>query len=658
MAIDLSRFHAAFFAESAEQLDAMEAELLRWDPEVGGDESINTIFRAAHSVKGGSSTFGFSDIAGLTHLLETLLHEVRSGERSLDAELVHRLLESVDCLRDLLSAHQRGTAVEHDKLAALTAHFEALVGGPAETGGSHPAAAAGDRRWQIRFRPHLSLMQRGNDPYRLIRELADLGDLKVEASLSRLPRLADLDPECCYLEWQMVLDAAVERQQIAEIFEWVEQDCDLEISQAKPRMEPARSSATVTREVEPGLAAGGSVRVDVEKIDQLINRVGELVVTESRLLRLLAVEAEGELNTLRQTLETLSTNIRDLQDTALQMRMVPLSFAFHRLPRLVRDLSLELGKEASLEIRGEQTELDKGLLESLTDPLIHLVRNALDHGIESPEKRLAAGKPARARIDVRSFYRSGVVIIEVEDDGRGLDPDRILTMARERGLFRDRVDPPPSEVLNIIFSPGFTTATKVTDISGRGVGLDVVRRNIQRMGGRVTVDSTPGKGTVFSIEVPLTLSIIEGQLVRIGASIFVIPVLSIVQSLRADPASFERVGGGRLMYRFRSSVVPVLDLKRVWELGEPGEGDAVMLVVVEWGRQRFALPVDELMDHQSVVIKSLEENFRRVSGLAGATVLGDGGVALILDIASLGGVVGDRRRHDRPRSDRGSRRST
>ncbi len=641
MSFDLSRFHAAFFAESAEQLDAMEAELLRWDPATPKPEAIDTIFRAAHSVKGGSATFGFANVAGLTHLLETLLHEVRSGQRMLAGQLVDLLLRSVDCLRDLLSGHRNGTEPDADRLAELTRALGAL----GDVAGTQAAAAPARRRrhWRIGFRPGLAIMQRGNDPYRFLRELSELGEARIEVSLVRLPELGDLDPESCFLEWTIELIADVEEQEIEEIFEWVEGDCELTIEDAE-RQAPRPTSAS---EIDPAALAAASIRVDVDKIDQLINRVGELIVTESRLRQLLVDEDESEFSPRREALETLSTNIRDLQDSALQMRMIPLSFAFHRLPRLVRDLSSELGKEVRLELSGEQTELDKGLLETITDPLIHLVRNAVDHGIEAPDARLDAGKPAQARMSVISYYRGGAVIIEVRDDGRGLDPRMLIERARAIGELGPDDSLSDRDALNLVFSPGFSTASEVTDISGRGVGLDVVRRNIQKLGGRVSVESALGEGTCFTLEVPMTLSIIDGQIVRIGDGLYVVPVLSIIESVEPDREAIETVAGGRMLYRFRGGVVPLLDLRETWELGESRALEDSMLVIVERGRQHFGVFIDELLDHQSVVIKSLEENFRRVSGLAGATVLGDGSVALVLDVDSLGALLSKRRRRTR-----------
>ena len=666
MSIDLSRFHAVFFSESLEQLDAMEAELLKPDIESASAESINTIFRAAHSVKGGSATFGFTHIAGLTHVLETILDEVRSGKRPLDRDLVDLLLESVDCLRDLLRAGRDGGSPDETAVNSLQSRLNALVSGEPTA----PAVAtetdeqSGAREWIIRFRPHRHLLQRGNDPYRLLRELGDLGDMVVTSGLDQLPAFGALDPEECFLEWRIELRTERPQADIQEIFEWVEHDCDLEIeaveaspeapaAQPEPQAAPAPASAPQAPQVtDAGVGAHGSIRVDVDKIDQLVNLVGELIITESRLVSLLGTDAAGEMTAVGQALENLSRNIRDLQESALQMRMVPVSFAFHRLPRLVRDVARELGKEVVIEIRGEQTEVDKGMLENISDPLIHLVRNAVDHGIEMPEVRKQAGKPGRATIDVRAFHQGGNVVIEVTDDGKGLDPDLIRKKAEEKGLLREEGELSDADALNLIFSPGFSTAEQVSDISGRGVGLDVVRQNIQKLGGRVHLESKVGKGTRFTIAVPLTLSIIEGQLVRIGQSAFVVPVLSIVESVRFDPGQFRTVAGEDRLYRFRDGVIPLLELGKSWDLEHGEKTDEQMVVIVEWGRDMYGLLVDRLLDQQQIVLKSLEENFRRVSGLAGATILGDGAVALILDIGSLGVLIGDRRRHQRRRRER------
>jgi two-component system chemotaxis sensor kinase CheA len=643
MSFDLARFHAVFFAESLEQLDAMEAELLRPDVERADSESINTIFRAAHSIKGASATFEFNDIAGLTHVLETLLDEVRSGQRPLDQPLVDLLLESVDCLRELLLSYQSGTPAPSDTADAIRTRVEKLIGTKPETEPEpeHVQESGLSGAWRIAFKPHANLMRTGNDPYRLIRELAAMGELSTSADLSKLPLFSDLDPESIYINWEMLITTTAPRRDIDELFEWVEEDCDLTIepdegmfgdidlsldapelkisdgkldlsTEAKPEPPPPPTSRDFTA---PTL--GRSIRVDTEKIDQLINLVGELIITESIVKRLAGLEIVDEFDPINDALEQLSRNVHNLQDTALSMRMLPVSFSLARLPRIVRELSKELGKEATLELRGEQTEVDKTILEKISDPLIHLVRNAIDHGIEPVRDRLAAGKPAKATIQVDVYHQGGTVVLKVN----------VVDEATE---LTDR------EIHDLIFSPGFTTATEVTDVSGRGVGLDVVRRNIQDLGGFVAVESIAGKGSKFLLTLPLTLAIIDGQLMRIGSSTYIVPLLAIVENTQIDNSQYESIAGERNLYRFRDRVVPVLDLAEAWKIDQDQASDERrQIVMVESGGVTVGLLVNELLDQQQVVIKSLEKNFRAVAGISGATILGDGTVALILDIPGL-----------------------
>ena len=386
----------------------------------------------------------------------------------------------------------------------------------------------------------------------------------------------------------------------------------------------------------PGGAGGGSIRVDTDKIDQLIDLVGELVINESILKQLIGDSQAHEFDPLQVAMTQFSRNLRDLQESALNMRMLPMAFCFSRLPRIVRDLGNELGKDVMLELRGENTEVDKTVLEKITDPLIHMVRNAIDHGIEPVRKRLAAGKPSRATITVEVFHQGGMVIVSVSDDGGGLDNLKLLGKAIDKGVVNADDKLSEREIQDLIFSPGFSTASDVTDVSGRGVGLDIVRRNIQSLGGHATVQSELGKGTKFTIVLPLTLAIIDGQLVRIGDNIFVIPLLAIVENSQARPENFQSLGGQKNLYRFRDEIVPILDLARIWHIESAhGKDDAQLIVGIETGGQYIGLLVDELMDQQQTVIKSLETNFRAVQGVSGATILGDGKVALILDATGL-----------------------
>ena len=651
MAIDLTRFYPIFFAESLEQLDTMEAELLRPNVEMAGNESINTIFRAAHSIKGGSATFDFADIADLTHVMETLIDDVRSGSRYLDEILVNLLLESVDGLREVLHGYQDSNPVSSDTVRDLQTRIELMIGADKVQSPSSKPAPAVNENWLIEFIPHAHLLRRGNDPYRILRELGGLGELSAAADLSRLPPLADIDPESCYLSWTIKLESTANRSEIHELFEWVEGDCELKVErefnalingELELSLEADEAEGAVATEALgaptgiAGVGAGGSIRVDTDKIDLLIDMVGELVINESILTRLIGSSDAHDYTPLLDAMTQFTRNLRDLQETALNLRMLPMAFCFSRLPRIVRDLGKELGKDARLELHGENTEVDKIVLEKITDPLIHLVRNAIDHGIEPIRQRLAAGKPSQATITVEVFHEGGMVIINVGDDGSGLDTEKLLQKAIAKGMVDEGAKLSERELHDLIFSPGFSTAGNVTGVSGRGVGLDIVRRNIQSLGGHVSVRSEFGKGAHFTIVLPLTLAIIDGQLVRIGDNIFVIPILAIVENSHARPEDFQSLGGKKNLYRFRDSMVPILDLARAWQIeSERNEADSQLIVVIEARGHYIGLLVDELLDQQPTVIKSLESNFRAVPGISGATILGNGAVALILDAAGL-----------------------
>ncbi len=673
MSIDLEQFHQIFFEESFEGLEAMESGLLNLDLGAADPEEINGIFRAAHSIKGGSGTFGFTAIADFTHVLETLLDEMRDGRRSVTKEAVDRLLESVDCLRGMLSDTQAGEEIDAARAAQVKEALEALLKGaqggqPADAVvQDEPVQGTPSAGWRIRFAPHLHLFHTGNDPFRLLRELDALGGMSVRVDLSRMPALEAFDPEDCYLSWEIVLEGDVRREEVAEIFEWVEDDCDLHMeplavqendspatkdaggdpplaeetvaadnkvrppAQAQPR--PERRSGAERR---ASTKDTGSIRVNIDKIDSLINMVGELVITQSMLSQLNDGDAAADFERLRDGLEQLERNTRELQESVMQIRMLPISFSFNRFPRLVRDLSGKLNKQVELVMSGEQTELDKTVLEKIGDPLVHLVRNSLDHGIESPELRRAAGKPEIGTIRLNAYHQGGNVVIEVMDDGAGLDRDKVLAKALERGLVE--ADEPLSDerVYDLIFQPGFSTAEQVSDVSGRGVGMDVVRRNIKDLGGTVEVHSSPGQGSTFTIRLPLTLAILDGQLVRVGAQTYVIPLISIVESLQVRPESVSSIAAQTELYRLREEYIPVIRLYDVFDIAPDSTRlDDGLLVVVDGDGQKAGIFVDELMAQQQVVIKSLETNYRSVRGVSGATILGDGTVALILDIPGV-----------------------
>ncbi|SRR5579885_79986 len=632
---DLSQFHDLFFEESAEGLTTMESGLLNLRTDAPDLEVINMVFRAAHSIKGGAGTFGFNEVAHFTHILETLLDEMRDRKRGVTQELIDLLLESVDGLRYMLDCSRSGRAMDMQRVRTLEQRLATL---PRE------AHDEGEARWQIKFIPRPHLLKTGNDPYRIFRELQAAGGLTVRANAQRVPDLAALDPEELHLDWELYLKAGETTEaSIRELFAWVEGDCDLQITllgERRHRVERRKRREPEAGEPEAEASRAqeqASIRVNIDKIDGLINLVGELVITQSILTRIASDHAlEDRAEKLKWVVGILERNTNELQDHAMRIRMLPIDYTFNRLPRLVRDLSRSLGKQVELKISGNSTEVDKTVLEKISDPLVHLIRNAVDHGIEKPEARLAADKPAQGLIEVSAHQEGGNIIIRISDDGAGLNPERILAKAREHGLVAENEELTTAEIQNLIFQPGFSTATEVSNISGRGVGMDVVRRNINDLGGHIELASEPGRGSTFNIKLPLTLAILDGQLIRIGREVFIVPLLNIVESIQPRRSSVLEVTGKNEVYRFRDQYIPVIRLYQWFSIPSGNsELERGLLVVVEAGEQRAALFVDEVLGQQQVVIKSLEANYRQVGGLSGATILGDGTVAMIIDVPGL-----------------------
>ena len=671
----LDEIRKIFEEECIEGLDTMESGLLNLEEGSASGEVVNDIFRAAHSIKGGSATFGYKKIADFTHLMETLLDLVRNGKKPASPEIVQLLLGCVDCLREMMEAIHSG---EYDdaRIADLMGHLQAEL--PREDGDPEhhavaaatpaPAPLAEPQGWRISFRPQEQLLRSGNQPLHILRALSELGECVVRSDVSRLPAFESLDPESIYLSWEIELKGAATLAQVREVFEWVEGECDLSIepmgaapASAAPPAETAAPVAAVVavpaaperrgvdrrapvaedRRKKPAAKEAGSIRVGIDKVDNLMNLVGELVITQAMLSQFGRETAGGlDIMGLRDTLEQLSRNTRELQEAVMQVRMLPVSVTFSRFPRLVHDLSAKLGKKIELEISGEQTELDKTVLEKIGDPLVHLIRNSLDHGIEDEATRVVAGKTPHGTIFVSASHESGNIVIRVADDGAGLNSEKILRKARERGLVAEDEELTRQQINDLIFMPGFSTADVVSDVSGRGVGMDVVRSNIQEIGGRVDVSSTPGEGSVFQITLPLTLAILDGQLVRVGKQVYVVPLLSIIETVQVDRERLNVITGQSPVYRLRGEAVPVISINRVLRVkddaGELSGSDRErLLVIVEAGRNVVGLAVDELLEQHQVVIKSLENNFTQVPGTLGATILGDGTVSLIVDIAGL-----------------------
>lgn len=684
MSIDMAQFHQVFFEESFEGLDAMESGLLNLDMgDVNADE-INTIFRAAHSIKGGSGTFGFMAVSDFTHVMETLLDEMRDGRRQVTQTAVDVLLGSVDCLREMLQSIQDGGNIKQE---IVTKHKQALDqelsrSSEATTESSLHAFVNKENSqqqssfespeiigWKIAFSPHSDLLKTGNEPARMFRELSSLGDLTVTPDLQGLPDFFELDPEECHLSWKLELSGSVSANEVDDIFDWVEEECDLakqavfssttfseplnqsnsldvlpvesvnkqDLNNAQP-VSTASNIKDIKKEESKSTAKGSStIRVDTSKIDTLINMVGELVITQS-MLSLVGEHFElNKLDQLKNGLSQLERHTRELQESVMNIRMLPISFVFSRFPRLAHDISSKLGKKIELKLVGENTEVDKTVVELLSDPLVHLVRNSLDHGIEMPDVRLAAGKPETGTVTLEAYHRGGNIVIEVKDDGKGLDKDKLRAKAIEKGLIDPDAILTDKQTYELIFMPGFSTAEQLTDISGRGVGMDVVRRNIQALGGNIEIISRLGKGSTIAIHLPLTLAILDGQSVAVGDETYIVPLGSIIESLNVKEERVNRVAGKGETFMLRGQYLPIVRMHEIFNVSSVRHTKLTegLLVVVEGQGVRCGLFVDDLLGQQQVVIKSLEANYRRVEGVSGATILGDGSVALILDIPGL-----------------------
>ncbi len=656
MAIDMSQFLGTFYEESFEGLEVMETELLNLDSGTADSEIINTIFRAAHSIKGGSGTFGLNDVANFTHVMETLLDEMRDGRREVTQEAVNLLLGSVDVLRDMLSSLRAGEDLDIERVADMKKKLDFLLEASDGVGQTSPEKAVdeicdtdGDE-WKIIFRPFPAMLQTGNDPVRIFKELESLGRIEVVSDISKLPSFEQLVPEDCHISWEINLKGNASRDEIDEVFSWVEGDCELEIIAANSGVKddekenknvaaslPA-SSGKPEKHRKSKTSDSGSIRVSIDKIDDLINMMGELVITQSMLSELGGVEefATSHVEKLQDGLVQLERNTREMQENIMRIRMLPISFVFQRFPRLVHDLSEKLNKKIELVMSGEQTELDKTVMEKIGDPLVHLVRNSIDHGIESPEKRKLSGKNESGMIKLNAFHEGGNIVIEIIDDGAGLDRDKIRAKAVQNNIINEDEVLTDERVYELIFSPGLSTADEVSDVSGRGVGMDVVRRNIRDLGGTVEVSSETNKGSTFTIRLPLTLAIMDGQSVSVGSEIYIIPLVSIVESVQVRPDEIKGVAGKASLYRLRDEYIPIVRLHDVFSVGtECQELEQGLLVVVEGEGIKIALFIDDLLGQQQVVIKSLETHYKKVKGVSGATILGDGTVALIIDVAGL-----------------------
>ncbi|MCA9455731.1 MAG: chemotaxis protein CheA [Nitrospira sp.] len=689
MAVDLSRFQESFFTESAEHVETIESGLLALEQRPNDLDLLNRIFRGAHSIKGNAGMFHFTAIAELTHKMENILDDLRNEKMPVTPHIIDVLLRALDGLKNLLDAAQGGEAADEAAIHVLEGELDACQKGRpasaqegafAETGPqAFPLQAATWRRVQIDWSALPELFQRGMDPAQIFKELHELGMVKtLHVRTDGLPALDALDPERCYLGWRVELETDAPIAQIEEVFAFVRDGSELAIIDCAPKKpEPYKrvgdilvEEGVVTPEqiaeslakqkplgeilVEEKKASPqqvhqalqkqqqlkknevASIRVDTEKIDKLINLVGELVITQSMITDLSEKFTLAQLPVLQERITQLERNTREIQERVMSIRMMPIGSAFHRFPRLVRDLAGKSGKQIQLVMSGEETELDKTLIEAIGDPLTHLVRNSADHGLELPEERVAQGKPERGTIRLHAYHDGGNICIAVEDDGRGLNREKIIKKAIEKGIIADGSNMSDEAVYQLIFRPGFSTAETITDVSGRGVGMDVVKRNIEGLGGSVDIQSTMGKGSRLTLKLPLTLAIIDGMTVRVGQDNYIIPLIAVTESIRPKPNELQRIVGKGEVVNLRGEWVPVVKLYEAFALTPDfTDPSQALLVIVEADGRRLAVLVDELTGQQQVVIKSLEQNFRKVEAISGATILGDGQVALILDVPGL-----------------------
>jgi len=736
----MAEIRAAFFVEAEELLESLQDGLQLYDDGQRDDETINVVFRAVHSIKGGAGAFGLDELVQFAHTFETALDAVRSGALDPDGAAVKLFFRSADILADLVRAARDGTDLPADVTGPVLAALGELTGEEEEEeevdfqpatlsldlgGAGGDAGGAGGldipglpplppleapqaparSTWTIRFAPHDALLVSGNEPLYLLRALAEMGETEVSCDCTELPGLDTIDPEAAYLAWTIRLDCPppegdgppVDEAAIREVFEFVDGLCDLEITAeaveppsdaaALPPLDPAPDTApgapadvapapiaaeapTPAPADAPAAAAppapdlprpapdskpaakpaaapapeprtatrpAATVRVDLERIDRLVNLVGELVINQAMLSQRVAEAGLPPNSPVATGLEEFMQLTRDIQESVMMIRAQPIKSLFQRMARIVREASSDVGKEVRFVTEGENTEVDKTVIERLADPLTHMIRNAVDHGLEKTEDRVAAGKPAEGRVTLKAAHRSGRILIEIADDGGGINRPRVREIAEERGLIAPDAQLTESEIDNLLFMPGFSTASEVSSLSGRGVGMDVVRSSIQALGGRVAITSRRGEGTTFSISLPLTLAVLDGMVVGAAGETLVVPLNAILETLTLGEEDLRALGPQTHVVQIRGGFVPLIDLGTELGYRAPLDnymGSTVLLIGQEEG-QRAAMVVDAIEDQRQVVIKGLEATYGRVPGIAAATILGDGQIALILDPPDL-----------------------
>lgn len=699
--MDLKRFHQIFVEEASEHLETIENGLMQLEKVPDDTELLNSIFRSAHTIKGSSGTVGLPDISRFTHVMEEILEAMRAGEMSAEKGTISTLLQALDIIKEMIAAVADEVDYPFDNCLGLLQQMKAIMGQPIE-----PTCASSDEinpagedttgqenrqsLFMIHFTPPLNLFQRGMDPVKLFAELSDIGRITaINCDASPLPRLSELDPEQLHLKWVIRISTEQGEQELRAAFEFIEDDSVIEIT---PLMAPAREiplfgkllveegvvkeedirlALTQQKKLGEILVAQGkatpeqiglvldkqgarkadtvkkavssSIRVDLKKLDHLVNLVGEMVIINSMFQQVLYGQDQtsgASTGAHSERIDMIFGHLqrigKDIQEGAMALRMLPVSDVFQRFTRLVRELSSSKGKEIELVISGEETELDKGVLEKIADPLVHLIRNSVDHGIELPEERLAMHKPAQATVFLRAYQLGDAVYIDVQDDGRGLDRDKILAKALEKGVITSAGGLTDDEIYNLIMLPGFSTADKISDLSGRGVGMDVVKQNIEALNGTVRIKTAKGTGTTISIRLPLTLAIIDGLTVSVADEVFIIPITSVIESLRPARKEVSSIEEKREVVNVRGEFIPLIRLGQI--LGLPALKDdpcQAIVVVTQHENQKYGFMVDELLGEQQVVLKNLGSATPKVAAIAGGTIMGDGRVALVLDVVGV-----------------------
>ena len=742
---DLDQFKDTYISESLELIAEMEELLLALDESDGqvDIDEINAIFRCAHSIKGGAGSFGFNRLINFTHILEFLLDKLRNEEIGINDDIIDALLKSIDVVSALVTAAQNGEELPAGYEDELSKRLESIYETESEEDSSEDeeeaygifegfavdnsdSSTSGGQiptdKYLIKFIPKKELLEFGNEPLFIIRELMKYCELKVKVDDSKIPDLENIEPIDCYLSWEIEAETTSTLEKVFEAFEFVEDECDLSIeriaksdddyqfsdedenayglfseeevnddnlgdynteeayglffdddedknSQSNQKVEEEKSKSTKASQAQsknqpqssqpqsyqpqssksqnsqaqnstsPAAksSAISSIRVDLNKVDKMVNMVGEIVITQAMIEQKMKDIPQEYVQSVLSGVQELSRHTRDLQESVMAVRMQPVKSIFSRLPRIVRDVTKSLNKKVKLEMKGESTEIDKTVIEQLSDPLTHMIRNSLDHGIETPEERLEAGKPEEGTINLSADNSGGRIIIEISDDGAGINRERVYNKAIEKGLIPPDTNLSNEEIDQLIFMPGFSTAEAVTDVSGRGVGMDVVKKNIKNLGGDIDMINKPGEGSIFQISLPLTLAILDGMVIRVSQEKYIIPINNILETMQINSSEVERVKSGEKVIPVRGEFIPILSLSEIFNIKsqQTEENDKILVVLVEAARKRFGIIVSELLGQQQVVIKNLEENSDPVEGVSGATILGDGNVSLILDVAQI-----------------------